>query len=333
MNSEHSRLFKEGSTTYYNSTRFFPADVREDVFYLYGFVRKADNFVDAQPQDRDGFYAYRDAWRRASTVWDGENWGARRRDGGQRPGPSGDPVIDRFLELSHRRGFLNQWTEAFFGAMELDLTKRSYNTLDETISYMYGSAEVIGLFMARIMGLPREADYPARMLGRSMQYINFIRDIDEDLALGRRYLPLEGTPLRELSRSGAEADPEAFRSFHRLQIERYLSWQREAEKGYPFIPWRYLVPIKTAADLYLWTARKIEADPMVVFKRQVKPKKAHVLTRGILNIPLSLKYFSPRSQPQLQPHSHPQSQPQHQPRAKGLERGSTEVEEDKEVRR
>lgn len=280
MNAEHSTLFREGSTTYYNSSRFFPPELRRDVFYLYGFVRKADNFVDTRPQDREGFYAYREGWRRA----------LKARDRGEPEMLSGDPVIDRFVELSRRRGFRDEWTEAFLDAMELDLTKSTYNSLEETIGYMYGSAEVIGLFMARIMGLPEQADYSARMLGRSMQYINFIRDIAEDLSLGRRYLPLEGTPLKELSPSAAGADPEAFRAFHRVQIERYRRWHREAEAGYRFIPWRYLVPIKTAADLYLWTARQIEADPMVVFSRQVKPGKGQVLARGVLNIFFSLPY-------------------------------------------
>ena len=52
--------------------------------------------------------------------------------------------------------------------MEYDIKKSSYETIDETIDYMYGSAEVIGLYI---------------------EYINFIRDIAEDLTLGRIYMP------------------------------------------------------------------------------------------------------------------------------------------------
>ncbi len=267
MRSEHERLFREGSTTYFNSTRFFPRNMRRDVFLLYGFVRKADNFVDSVPQDGNGFRVYREQWLRA--------------DSGE---PSGDPVIDGFVELSRRRGFERAWTEAFLGAMEKDLTVREYSTIEETIDYMYGSAEVIGLFMCRIMGLPREADIPARMLGRAMQYINFIRDIDEDLSLGRRYLPLSDTGLEGLDRDYVLAHPGQFRQFHRIQIERYRTWQAEAEKGYRYIPWRYLVPIKTAADSYLWTAEVIERDPLVVFRRKVKPRTRQILQRGAANL-------------------------------------------------
>jgi 15-cis-phytoene synthase len=266
MRDEHRRLFREGSTTYYNSARFFPKQVREDVFVLYGFVRKADNYVDAIPQDREGFYAFHDAWVKAESGT-----------------PSGDPVVDLYVELSRRRRFESSWTEAFLHAMELDLEKSSYNTIEETIEYMYGSAEVIGLFMCRIMELPDEALFHARMLGRAMQYINFIRDIDEDLSLGRRYLPLAGTPLKKLERDYALSHPELFRQFHGQQIELYRRWQEDAEAGYHYIPWRYLVPIKTAADCYLWTARLIEKDPLVVFQKKVKPEKSRVVLRGFAN--------------------------------------------------
>jgi phytoene synthase len=81
--------------------------------------------------------------------------------------------------------------------MQMDIDKREYKTLDDTLEYIYGSAEVIGLFMAQIMGLPEEAHDFAKMQGRAMQFINFIRDIDEDITLGRRYFPTQD--LKEFS--------------------------------------------------------------------------------------------------------------------------------------
>jgi len=262
----HYDTFKSGSKTYFNSSRFFPPEVRKEVFYLYGFVRKADNFVDAVPQDPDGFYLFRDAYRKALN-------GA----------PSDDPIIDRFVELGRRKGFDPAWTEAFLRSMELDLFKREYNHLDETLEYIYGSAEVIGLFMASIMDLPRESYHAARMLGRAMQYINFIRDIDEDVKLGRRYLPMTGTPLESLEFEYVRDRLREFRSFHVQQIELYMGWQREAEKGYRYIPYRYLLPIKTAADMYIWTARRIERNPMIVYEKKVKPPKWRIILQFMIN--------------------------------------------------
>jgi len=56
----HTQIFKTGSKTYFNSSLFFPKNVREDVFIFYAWVRVADNFVDSIPQDRDGFYTFQE---------------------------------------------------------------------------------------------------------------------------------------------------------------------------------------------------------------------------------------------------------------------------------
>jgi phytoene synthase len=256
----HREIFKNGSKTYFNSSIFFPEEVRDDVFILYGFVRTADNFVDAVPQDADGFAAFVDRYHRA-------------RNGAY----VSDPVIDSFVELSKRRGFADSWTDAFLESMELDLKKQTYQTIDETLHYIYGSAEVIGLFMARILGLSKQADEAAMMLGRAMQYINFIRDLDEDRGFGRTYLPLHETVLPDLSPESAAADAEAFRSFVRDQIRRYDTWQARAEAGFQFIPKRYLIPIRTASQMYNWTGKVIANDPFVVYRRKVKPSRPRIL--------------------------------------------------------
>jgi phytoene synthase len=262
----HYRTFRQGSKTYFNSSLFFPRRAREDVFALYGFVRVADNFVDSVPQDAAGFRRFRDAYEGAL--------------GGR---ASGDPIIDAFVELAGRKRFEAEWTRAFLHSMELDLTKRNYDTMEETLEYIYGSAEVIGLYMARLLDLHPESHPYAQMLGRSMQYINFIRDIDEDRRLGRRYLPLRDSPLPSLEPDCARAHPQQFAAFVRHHLGHYRQWQREAEKGFRFLPRRSRIPIQTASDMYNWTARTIEADPLVVFRRKVKPTRARIFGRMALN--------------------------------------------------
>jgi 15-cis-phytoene synthase len=263
----HRRVFKTGSKTYFNSSLFFPAAVRDDVFILYGFVRVADNYVDAVPQQGDEFEAFVSRYRaaRAGDVVD-------------------DIIVDSFVELERRQGFQNEWTDGFLKSMELDLTKRVYSTVEETLEYVYGSAEVIGLYMAQIMGLDDSAHHAAQMLGRSMQFINFIRDIDEDNGLGRTYLPLGETTLPDLRPETTRESPVEFQRFLRLQLERYRKWQAEAEEGFAFIPRRYLAPIKTASDMYNWTAEVIENDPFVVYNRKVKPSRGRILSRLIRNL-------------------------------------------------
>jgi phytoene synthase len=262
----HREVFKAGSKTYFNSSLFFPADVRDDVFVLYGFVRVADNFVDAIPQQPDQFHAFVDTYRRAA--------------GGE---TTGDTIIDTFVDLAREKEFDPAWTDAFLHSMELDLVKSRYETIDEMLEYVYGSAEVIGLYMSRIMGLDRRADDAAMMLGRAMQVINFIRDIAEDNTLGRIYLPIGESSLPDLGEATARTNAAEYRRFIRAQLERYQSWQAEAERGYEYIPRRYLIPIKTAADMYNWTAEQIAEDPFVVFRRKVKPARPRIVARAARN--------------------------------------------------
>ena len=261
------KVFKKGSRTYFTSSLFFPEEMRRDVLILYGFVRVADNFVDATPQDAAGFEGFGANYRQALA--------------GQ---PSGDPIIDDYVELARRKRFDPAWTDAFLDAMRADLSRHSYDTVDQVLGYMYGSAEVIGLFMARIMDLPEETLPYARLLGRAMQYINFIRDIDEDFHLGRRYLALAPTALPSLDPEYAHAHPDEYRRFIDYHLGLYNGWQKEAEKGFAMIPRRYRIPIRTASDMYRWTANRIQGDPSIVFKRKVKPGKSRIILRALGNV-------------------------------------------------
>ena len=263
----HYQTFKGGSKTYFNSSIFFPEEVRRDVFILYGFVRTADDLVDAVPQDVEGFGSFR-----------------RRYKAGLSGKPTGDVIIDSFVDLLRRRNLDPEWAEAFLCAMELDLNKKSYTSLEEILEYTYGSAEVVGLFMARLMNLHTDYNPFARMLGRAMQYINFIRDIEEDRNMGRRYLPsLKEAPLDSLDPEFTRAHPDSFEAFVRHHIGLYNQWQTQAEEGFSFIPRRYLIPIKTASDMYKWTARRIETHPPVVYEKKAKPGKMRILLKVLGN--------------------------------------------------
>ncbi|MFH2044471.1 MAG: phytoene/squalene synthase family protein [Pseudomonadota bacterium] len=264
--SEIYAIFKGGSKTYFNSSIFFPAYVRRDVFILYAFVRKADDLVDCIPQDAKGFFAFKKEYKEALE--------GKKTD---------DIVISYFIDLLKRKPIDPKWIDSFLVSMEMDLTKNNYENLDETLQYIYGSAEVIGLCISALLGLPEKSYYNARMQGRSMQYINFIRDIDEDLNLGRTYLPLGNSGLKELTQEEAVLKPKSFANFIHSNLLLYKEWQIEAEAGYKYIPRRYLIPIKTASDMYNWTALQIEKNPMIVFDQKAKPSKPRILWSIISN--------------------------------------------------
>ncbi|MBP9700372.1 phytoene/squalene synthase family protein [Candidatus Woesebacteria bacterium] len=268
--TESAHLFKKGSKTFFTSSIFFPKSTREEITILYGFVRKADDLVDQIPQDKKGFHAFVASYRAAL-----------------KGKPVSDPVIKAFVTLAKEKQFPEEWTESFLSAMEQDLSIKQYATIVDTQRYIYGSADVIGLFVAKILKLPKEAYATAQMLGKSFQFLNFIRDVQEDVELGRQYFPsqdLEKFGLSNLSQHEIQSKPDRFKKFMTFQLSRYTSWQDQAEAGFKYLPKKYLVPIKTASDLYKWTASVIAHDPFIVYQKKVKPTKVRILWTVVKNV-------------------------------------------------
>ncbi len=261
MSSLHYTLFRRGRNFFYSSA-LFPRAVRNEVAVLYSFVRYIDDLVDRPVPLVKDFYR---AWRLLE----------RSLEGAVKP-----PILGEFAELARRRGFERSWIEAFMESMEMDLYKKSYATYGELLRYVYGSAEVIGFFMAKILGLPPESHPYARLLGRAYQLINIIRDVGEDLALGRVYIPAE-----DMARFGADAvgPTEEFAQVVRYEVTRYMQVQRAAEEGYRYIPWRLLPAIKTASDLYKRTAMLIWRRPLVVLRQKVRPGFGEVILLYVKN--------------------------------------------------
>jgi phytoene synthase len=222
------------------------------------------------PQDINGFYNFKENYYKAI---DGEI--------------TNDIVVDSFVKLVEKKNFDSKWIDSFLDSMEMDITKKNYETLDETLEYIYGSAEVIGLMMARTMDLSDESLYYAKYLGRSMQFINFTRDIAEDIKLGRIYFPsadIESYGLKNLNYEHTIKNPDKFNSFIHEQLLRYCKWQKIAEEGFKYIPKRYLIPIKTASEMYNWTAEQIYKDPFILYKIKVKPMIKHIFRTIVLNV-------------------------------------------------
>jgi phytoene synthase len=259
MNSKE--VFAKGSKTYYNASKFFPKNTRKEVTTCYAFVRIVDDFVDDIPPKPKEFNKWDALWQQS---WNGKK--------------SNIQTIDNFVFLAKKKGFEKEWVTSFFKSMRFDLDNEICKNKQDSIDYMYGSAEVIGLMMAKILNLSKESLPYAGVLGRSMQYINFIRDIDEDNNLKRRYLPgsysLNPKTIKQKNK---------FITQIRKEIQQYYVWEKKGSKGYKFISYAPRVAIMTASDMYKWTAHKIEKNPLVVFERKVKPSKTRILFTGLKN--------------------------------------------------
>ncbi len=254
--SPNEQIFKNGSKTYYYASIFFRGQIKKDVFALYAYVRMIDDLVDLiKPKIAE----FEDYWQETQVAW--------------KAGSCQNQIVSGFVRLAKRKNFEWKWIQAFWDSMRCDLTKKYYSNADLD-KYIYGSAEVIGLMMAKILELPDQASQAAQLQGKAMQLINFIRDVAEDEELGRNYL---GYSEREKN------DSELWSKKVRQQIEKYREIQTEAKKGWQFIPRKYLIPIKTAADMYNWTAQEIFANPAIVWKQKMKPQKRQVIKQLIWN--------------------------------------------------
>jgi phytoene synthase len=279
MDKKLKKIFKNASKTFYNASRFFPEEYKKDVYILYGFVRTADNYVDNPPQDKKGFLKFK---KRTITAIDED------RD------KTGDEIVDIFVEMARRKDFKRKWIVGFLESMESDLKKQKCKTMEDSLEYIYGSAEVIGLMMTAILDLPAKSHKSAQYLGRAFQYINFIRDVAEDNKLNRQYLPqeeLDKVGLRSLKEKHVSKNPKKFKKLIRNQVKYYRKWYKKGVDGYKFIPRKLRIPIKTAGDMYLWTASVIEKDPLIVFEKKVKPSKLQVILNYIKNFFMSIISF------------------------------------------
>jgi phytoene synthase len=188
------QLHRRHGRSYYLATRLLPAWKRRHVHALYGFARYADEIVD----QTEALHAAERAAR--LTEW------SDRFLAGLGGAPTDDPLLPAVLHTIGVFGLDLADFESFLGSMTMDLTVTGYGTYDDLLRYMEGSAAAIGTMMLPILGLARPADLrgplamaadpaaaraAARQLGLAFQLTNFIRDVAEDLDLGRVYLPVE----------------------------------------------------------------------------------------------------------------------------------------------
>jgi 15-cis-phytoene synthase len=141
--------------------------------------------------------------------------------------------------------------------------------------------------LVRILGVTEKADPYARSLGRAFQYINMIRDIAEDNAFGRRYLPLSEMKrygLASLDKRHVMENESAFRLFIHAQLAHFDRWLRQAQSGYTYLPKRSRIAIDTAARLSSWTAEEIRKNPLIIYERKVRPPMPVILREAARSI-------------------------------------------------
>jgi len=171
------------STSFGLASRLLGAGVRQHVENIYALVRVADEIVDGGAQV--------DTVQAARALNDLE----AETDEAMRIGFSSNLVVHAFALTARDVDFGTEFTAPFFESMRMDLNQKVHDQASFD-SYVYGSAEVVGLMCLRafLLGEP-VTDLPrfetgARALGAAFQKVNFLRDLAADFeSLGRSYFP------------------------------------------------------------------------------------------------------------------------------------------------
>jgi phytoene synthase len=185
------------STSFSTGIKAFDKRFRYPVYAIYGFVRYADEIVDT-------FYEHDQ--RRLIDDFKEETFKAIDR------GISTNPVLQSFQQVVNQYHIEKELIDAFLTSMKMDLDKTAYDD-DGYKTYIYGSAEVVGLMCLRIFCENNTALYDtlipkARSLGSAFQKINFLRDIKSDYEdRGRTYFPqIDFSNFTEADKQQIETD-------------------------------------------------------------------------------------------------------------------------------
>jgi len=177
--------FKRHARTFHFASRFFPTDARRSIEGVYAFCRFTDDLVDA-PHDGAGppvLLERLGAWEElVRSALDGRRTGV--------------PLVDEVIGRSMRLGVDPAYPLALIRGARTDLVVDSYRDLAQLEGYTFDVAGSVGGWITQLFGLgePELLDR-AHALGHAMQMTNIVRDVGEDLARGRLYVP--ATLLRD----------------------------------------------------------------------------------------------------------------------------------------
>jgi phytoene synthase len=249
-------------TSFYYSFLVLPVEQRRAIIAVWDFCRAVDDAVD----EAGGTDA-----REAICQWRAEL--ARCFDGGAPhtlPGRRLQPFIATF-DLPR-----DAFADVIDGvAMDLDVGR--YQTFDDLLEYCRRVASAVGMICIRIFGCrdPAARDY-ALNLGIALQLTNIVRDLKDDLARGRLYLPLDdlaaaGCTLDELA-AGRMSEP--VRRLIAFECRRAREYYQRAVDARPEQDRRRLVAAEIMRAVYFETLRRVERRNYDVFSGSTRVPRA-----------------------------------------------------------
>jgi len=257
------------STSFSLGVRLLSPKYREGIYSIYGFVRYADEIVDTffDQNQRVIFDEFRQ-----------ETFKAIERKF------SINPIIDSFQIAVHKFNIDRELIDAFLLSMEMDLSNEVYSP-ELLKTYIYGSAEVVGLMCLRVFYYNEPEKYdqlvtPARKLGEAFQKVNFLRDARDDFSeKGRVYFKdIDFNNFTEETKKQLEAEIE--KDFQE-SIEGIRQLKKQVRLG-----------VYLAYSYYLNLLREIKkARPEEILKKRYRVstrRKSYLLVNAYLKNALNM---------------------------------------------
>lgn len=250
-------ITRKHAKTFFFCSLFLEKKKRIAAYSVYAFSRMIDDSFDA-----GGPAGYSELKKWSETIL--KVYGNSYMD---------DPVLISLRNTVKEYSIPIEYFQELIKGMEMDISIKEYSDFDQLYKYCYRVAGVIGLIMIRIFGHSNEeALLYAEKMGIAMQLTNILRDIKEDLGMGRIYLPHQ--EIEEYN-----VDPEnirkgivdnSFRSFMQFQIERARSYYDSAYPGLKLITdknSRFIA--RLMGVLYSGILDSIQANGYDVFSKRI----------------------------------------------------------------
>ncbi len=238
--------FGRHATTFRFASRLFPRDPLERVAGVYAFCRFTDDLVDDTPH-------LGVAERRARL----EEWAHLARAANQ-GGETGVAFLDQVMGEMRDARVPFRYAGELVEGVAMDLEPPGYDTVEELRGYSFRVASVVGGWLTELFGVhdPWVLDR-AFALGHAMQLTNILRDVGEDLAMGRIYLPrnlmgrfgVEPFQLREMVFHAGPLPP-GYRGILEHLMEQADADYDLAFRAIPSLPVSFRGPVAVAARTY-----------------------------------------------------------------------------------
>jgi phytoene synthase len=258
---------------FYPAFRILPRQQRLAMCALYAFMRIADDLSDEPgplADKRVNLLAWRQGLMRALN------------------GVFTHPSHEALAHTVNKYAIPIEYLEAVLDGVSMDLEPVRYATFEDLRLYCYRVASAVGLACIHIWGFTRDkAKVHAEHAGLAFQLTNILRDLREDAARGRVYLPqedLERFGYTEEKLMKGERD-ESFRKLMRFEVQRARDYYA---KGWPLVP--LLSPPGRAvflmmAKTYRSLLDAMESSDFDVFKSRVRVAKWRKMLFALQSLP------------------------------------------------